>query len=51
MCSSDLLQPKTTIKAKRIGIQVNNLYKLEVDGYAAMVGKANKMVSRDEGEL
>ena len=38
-------------QAKRIGIQVKNIYKLEVDGYAAMMGKVEKVVSRDEGEL
>ena len=42
---------KTTIQTKRIGIRVNNLYKLDVDGCAAMMGKAEKVVSRDEGEL
>ena len=36
---------------KRIGIQVKNLYKLEVDGCATMMGKAEKVVSQDEGEL
>ena len=36
---------------KKIGVQINNLYKLEVDGYAAMVGKAKEVVSRDEGKL
>ena len=38
-------------QTKRIGIQVKNLYKLEVDGCATMVGKAEEVVSRDEGEL
>ena len=33
------LRHKTTGQAKRIWIQVNNLYKLEVDGYTSMVGK------------
>ena len=36
---------------KRIGIQFKNLYKLEVDGWAAMMGKAEEVVSWDEGEL
>jgi hypothetical protein len=36
---------------KKIGIQVKNLYKLEVDGCAAMMGKAENVVSWDEGEL
>ena len=34
------LQHKTTGQTKRIGIQVKNLYKLEVDGCTAMMGKA-----------
>ena len=38
-------------QTKRIQIQVKNLYKLEVDGCTAMVGKAEEVVSRDEGEL
>ena len=38
-------------QTKRIGIRVKNIYKLEVDGYAAMVGKVEEVVSRDEGEL
>ena len=38
-------------QVKNIGIQVKNLYMLEVDGYGAMIGKAEKVVSRDEGEL
>ena len=38
-------------QTKRIGIRVKNLYKLEVDGYVAMVGKAEEVVSWDEGEL
>ena len=45
------LQHKTTGQAKRIGIRVKNLYKLEVDGYVAMMGKADQVVSWDEGEL
>ena len=39
------------IQAKRIGIQVNNIYKLEVYGCTVMMGKAKKVVIRDEGEL
>ena len=31
---------KTTGQTKRIGIRVKNLYKLEVDGCVAMMGKA-----------
>jgi hypothetical protein len=38
-------------QVKKIGIRVKNLYMLEVDGCASMMGKAKKMVSRDEGEL
>ena len=45
------LRHKKTIQAKRIWIRVKNLYKLEVDGCASMMGKAEKLVSRDEGEL
>ena len=45
------LRHKTTGQTKRIGIRVKNLYKLEVDGCAAMVGKAKEVVRRDEGEL
>ena len=45
------LRHKKTGQAKRIGIRVKNLYKLEVDGYVAMKGKAKEVVSRDEGEL
>ena len=37
--------------AKRIWVQFKNLYKLEVEGCAAMMGKAEKIVSRDKGEL
>ena len=33
------LRHKTMGKTKRIGIRVKNLYKLEVDGCIAMVGK------------
>ena len=45
------LRHKTTGQAKRIGIRVKNLYKLAVDGCAAMMGKAEKVVSQDEGKL
>ena len=38
-------------QTKRIGIQVKNLYKLEVYGCTAMMGKEEEVVSRDEGEL
>jgi hypothetical protein len=39
------LRHKTMSQVKKIGIQVKNLYKLEVDGCAAMMGKAEKVVS------
>ena len=44
-------QHKTIGIAKKIGIRVNNIYKLDVDGCATLMGKADKVVSRDEGEL
>ena len=45
------LRHKATRQAKNIGIRVKNLYKLDVDGYATLMGKAEKMVSQDEGDL
>ena len=45
------LRHKTTGKTKKLWIRVKNIYKLEVDGYAAMVGNVEEVVSRDEGEL
>ena len=36
---------KTMGQAKRIGIRVNNLYKLEVEGCTSMMGKVEKVVS------
>ena len=45
------LQHKKMGKTKKIGIWVKNIYKLKVDGWAAMVGKEEEVVSRDEGEL
>ena len=42
---------KATKQAKNIGIRVKNLYKLDVDGCETLMGKANKVVSWDEGEL
>ena len=42
---------KTMGQTKRIGIQVKNLYKLDVYGYAAMMGKSEEVVSQDEGKL
>ena len=38
-------------QTKRTGLRVKNIYKLEVDGFTAMVGKEEEVVSRDEGEL
>jgi len=38
-------------QVKRIGIQVKNIYKMEVDGCTTMMRKEEKVVSRDEGEL
>ena len=38
-------------QTKRIGVPVKNLHKLEVDGYATIVGKVEEVVSWDEGEL
>jgi hypothetical protein len=45
------LRHKTMGQVKKIGIQVQNIYKLEVYGCASMMGKEGKVVSRDEGEL
>ena len=45
------VQHKTIGQSKKIGIRVKNLYKLDVDGCATLMGKADKVVSRDEGEL
>ena len=45
------LKHKTTGQTKRIWIRVKNIYKLEVDGCTAMMGKAEEVVRRDEGEL
>ena len=42
---------KATRKSKKIGIRVKNIYKLDVDGCASLMGKADKLVSRDKGEL
>jgi transposase InsO family protein len=38
-------------QVKKIGIRVKNFYMMEVDGCSAMIGKVEKVVSRDEGEL
>jgi hypothetical protein len=45
------LRHKETGQVKKIGIQVKNIYMLEVYGCGAMMGKAEKVVTRDEGEL
>ena len=45
------LRHRTTGKTKRIGIRVKNLYNMEVDGCATMMGKADQVVNRDECEL
>ena len=45
------MRHKTMSQTRRIEIQVKNLYKLEVDGYVAMMGKEEEVVSWDEGEL
>jgi hypothetical protein len=45
------LRHKATGQVKKIGIRVKNLYMLEVDGCSAMIGKVEKVVSRDDGEL
>jgi hypothetical protein len=45
------LRHKAMGQVKKIGIQVKNLYMLEVDGCSAIIGKEEKVVSRDEGEL
>ena len=47
----DFLRSKATGETQRIGVRVKNLYQLQVDGYAAMAGKTEGVVSRDEGEL
>eukprot|EP00253_Pinus_taeda_P030166 PITA_30166 len=45
------LRSKTTGETWKIGVRVRNLYQLHVDGCAAMAGKAEGLVSRDDGEL
>ena len=45
------LRHKTTGQTRRIGIRVKNLYQLQGDGCAAMAGKAEGVVSWDEGEF
>jgi hypothetical protein len=38
-------------QVKKIGIQFKNIYNMEVDGCATMMGNKENVVSRDEGEL
>ena len=45
------LHSKATGETRRIGVQVKNLYQLQVDGCGAMANKAEGVVSRDDGEL
>ena len=45
------LQHKEMGQVKNIWIRVKNLYMMEVDGFNAMIDKAEKVVSRDEGKL
>eukprot|EP00253_Pinus_taeda_P022719 PITA_22719 len=45
------LRSKTTGETRKIGVGVRNLYQLHVDGCAAMAGKAEGLVSQDDGEL
>ena len=40
-----------TVQTKRIGIQVKNLYKVEVDDCAALSTKEELVQSQDIGEL
>eukprot|EP00253_Pinus_taeda_P027965 PITA_27965 len=45
------LRSKTTGETWKIGVRVRNLYQLHVDGCVAMAGKAEGLVSWDDGEL
>src|ERR1700728_1379350 len=45
------LRSKTTGETRKIGVRVRNLYQLHVDGCAAMAGKAEGLVSQDDGKL
>eukprot|EP00253_Pinus_taeda_P007797 PITA_07797 len=45
------LRSKTTGETRTIGVRVRNLYQLHVNGCTAMAGKAEGLVSRDDGEL
>ena len=42
---------KATRQVKKIGVHVKNLYKLDVDYCSTLMGKEDKVVSQDEGEL
>ena len=48
---NDFLCSKATGETWRIGVRVKNLYQLQVDDCASMAGKAEGVVSQDEGEL
>eukprot|EP00253_Pinus_taeda_P029453 PITA_29453 len=45
------LHSKTTGETRKIVVRVRNLYQLHVDGCTIMVGKAEGLVSQDDGEL
>ena len=45
------LHQKSTRQVKKIRVRVKNLYKLDADGCASLMGKVDRVVSRDEGEL
>lgn len=45
------LRHKATRKANKIWIHVKNIYKLDLDGCKTLMGKVDKVVCRDEGEL
>ena len=45
------LRSKTTGETRKIGVRVRNLYQLHVDGCTTMAGKAEGLVSGDDGEL
>ena len=45
------LRKKSTRQVKKIGVHVKNLYKLDVDGCTTLMGKVDRVVSWDEGEL
>jgi len=47
----ELLRHIATSQVKKIGIQVQNLYKIEVDDCVDFSSKAEKMLSQDVGEL